>query len=163
MERRRQGFTLIELMIVVSIIGILASIVVPKFATMVRRAKEGQTKGSLGAIRSSVSIYYSDMEGQFPAYIDGLLTNAKYMSSIPFARLPDYHAAYNTGTTTSSCGPPPCNVCVNILNNAETWPGTPPPSWVLALGGDALDNSRAGDVWISCSHTDSKGTVWTTY
>ena len=63
---RGAGFTLIELMIVVAIIGILATIAIPKFAGLIRKSSEGQTKGNLGALRSVVSIYYGENE-TYPA------------------------------------------------------------------------------------------------
>jgi len=62
----KTGFTLIELMIVVAIIGILAAIAIPKFASLLRKSNEGACKGNLGALRSALSIYYGDMEGQYP-------------------------------------------------------------------------------------------------
>ena len=62
----RRGFTLIELMIVVAIIGTLSAIAVPKFASLVRKSQDGATKGNLGRLRSAMSIYYSDMEGYYP-------------------------------------------------------------------------------------------------
>ena len=58
-------------MIVVAIIGILAAIAIPKFADLIRKSQEGATKGSLGALRSALTIYYGDMEGVYPATSTG--------------------------------------------------------------------------------------------
>src|SRR5262245_45014450 len=85
------AFTLIELMIVVAIIGILAAIAVPKFADLVTKAKEGATKGSLGALRSALSIYYADMEGLYPATLAALNVQGKFIATIPVAKVPNYH------------------------------------------------------------------------
>jgi prepilin-type N-terminal cleavage/methylation domain-containing protein len=65
--RSKKGFTLVELMIVVAIIGILAGIAIPRYMNFIRRSREGATKGNLGAVRSALNIYYSDLEGIFPA------------------------------------------------------------------------------------------------
>lgn len=64
--KTKKGFTLIELMIVVAIIGILAAIAIPKFADLIRKSKEGSTKGSMGALRSALTIYYGEQEGIYP-------------------------------------------------------------------------------------------------
>ncbi|HNG46017.1 MAG TPA: prepilin-type N-terminal cleavage/methylation domain-containing protein, partial [Elusimicrobiota bacterium] len=66
---KKNGFTLIELMLVVAIIGLLAAIAIPKFANLVVKSREAAMKGQLGAIRSALSIYYSDNEGFYPPSI----------------------------------------------------------------------------------------------
>src|SRR2546423_6277661 len=86
------GFTLIELMIVVAIIGILAAIAIPKFASLIRKSSEGASKGNLGSIRSALSIYYGDMEGQYPTDMASLTVSGKYLANIPAAKAPNYHA-----------------------------------------------------------------------
>src|ERR1700733_7037164 len=87
--KTKRGFTLIELMIVVAIIGILAAIAIPKFSQLITKSNEANTKGNLGAMRSALSIYYGDMEGWYPT--DNLTTltlSGRYMTTIPVAKLP---------------------------------------------------------------------------
>lgn len=62
-----RGFTLIELMTVVTIIGLLSAIALPKFADWVVKARETSVKGGIGALRSALSIYYADNAGQVPS------------------------------------------------------------------------------------------------
>lgn len=64
------GFTLIELMIVVAVIGILAAIAIPRFGQMVEKSKEGQTKGNLNSIHSATMIYYGDQKGIWPTTLN---------------------------------------------------------------------------------------------
>ena len=81
--KKSKGFTLIELMIVVAIIGILAAVAIPKFADLVSKSKEAAVKGTLGALRSAISIYYGDREGQYAQNLfDALATGNKYMPAV---------------------------------------------------------------------------------
>ncbi len=58
--KTKKGFTLIELMIVVAIIGILAAIAIPNFLRFQARAKQSEAKQNLGAIFTSYVSYFSD-------------------------------------------------------------------------------------------------------
>jgi prepilin-type N-terminal cleavage/methylation domain-containing protein len=75
----QKAFTLIELMIVVAILSILTGIAIPKYKNFVRKAREGATKGNLGAIRSALTIYYSDTDGLFPSRVAGAFTGLEVM------------------------------------------------------------------------------------
>ena len=61
-SKKSKGFTLIELMIVVAIIGILAAIAIPNFIGMQKRAKTSEAKSSLGEIRTLEEAYRAENE-----------------------------------------------------------------------------------------------------
>ncbi len=57
---RKNGFTLIELMIVVAIIGILASLAIPDFMKMIGKAKQSEAQTNLNAIYTMQISYFAD-------------------------------------------------------------------------------------------------------
>jgi len=71
-HNRKGGFTLIELMIVVAIIGILAAIAIPNFLRFQLKAKSSEGKTNLAAIRTSEESYYSE----FGVYVSALASPA---------------------------------------------------------------------------------------
>ena len=58
---RTQGFTLIELMIVVAIVGVLAAIAIPNFLKFQMRSKAGEGKVNLSAIRTAEEAYFAEI------------------------------------------------------------------------------------------------------
>ena len=143
-KSKKTGFTLIELMIVVAIIGILAAIAIPKFAELIRKSGEGASKGNLGSIRSALSIYYGDMEGQYPTQIAGLTVAGKYLAVVPNAKTPNYHA--------DTSGEVDGTLAVDDAVNTGQW-----------AYDNIIGDTNMGNMLVGCTHTDTKGTIWTTY
>ncbi|OGR55308.1 MAG: hypothetical protein A3I11_03760 [Elusimicrobia bacterium RIFCSPLOWO2_02_FULL_39_32] len=151
-SKAQHGFTLIELMIVVAIIGILAAVAIPKFADMLRKSKEGATKGSLTNLRSALTIYISDNEGLVPQtysasgdYTSGSLVTImtpKYMEVIPTVKLGTYH---NDSGAIRMVGP---SNRASGQNDAGGW----------------VYSSADGGAWfVNCSHTDTKNAYMTSW
>ena len=58
----RKGFTLVEVLIVVIIIGILAAIGIPQFASSIEKAKGGEARAGLGHLQTGEKIYFAERE-----------------------------------------------------------------------------------------------------
>ena len=71
MLHTRKGFTLIELMIVVAIIGILAAIAIPNFLQFQLRSKTGEAKTNLAAIRTAEEGYFAEFNNYVAAVASG--------------------------------------------------------------------------------------------
>ncbi len=78
---RPNGFTLIELMVVMSLIVVLASIGLTTYANSVTRTKEAVLKEDLFRLRDAIDQYYAD-KNRYPASLDELVTD-KYLRAIP--------------------------------------------------------------------------------
>jgi general secretion pathway protein G len=76
-----QGFTLIELMIVVSIIGILATIAVPSYQSSLIKARETVLRQDLFTLRELLDHHRAD-KGKYPPSLGGLVA-AGYLRTLP--------------------------------------------------------------------------------
>lgn len=59
-ERRRNGFSLIELLIVVAVIGILATIAIPNLLTAIQRSRQSRTTADIRMISEGIEAYQND-------------------------------------------------------------------------------------------------------
>ena len=79
--KKRHGFTLVELMVVMTIIALLISVVVPDYIGKMRRAEEAVLQQNLAVMRDSLDKHYADT-GRYPGSLDELVAK-HYLRSIP--------------------------------------------------------------------------------
>jgi type IV pilus assembly protein PilA len=131
MKRIQQGFTLIELMIVVAIVGILAAIALPAYQDYIIRSKMSEGVAALAACKTSVSEYVSTHGTNMPANIDtaGCSTSpTQYVASLSFSGQTGIISA-----VTQATGSKPGN-CTLILT-ADTTALPEIPTWTGSHAG----------------------------
>ena len=82
--RKQKGFTLIELMIVVAIIGILAAVAIPAYTDYLKRSKVGEAVNLMGGLKTPIEEWLGS-QGSWPTSITNQLggkTSGKYTSLI---------------------------------------------------------------------------------
>ena len=82
-ENKKQdaGFTLVELMIVMAIIGVLATLAIPSFVGAIKQAREAVLKEDLHVMRTAIDSYTADKQ-KAPQALQDLITDG-YLKSIP--------------------------------------------------------------------------------
>ncbi len=131
-------------MIVVAVIGILATVSAVRVSNLLAKSREASLKGHLGTLRSALSIYYSDNSASYPQDNLSSLT-PKYISKIESLDFPgNIHPntnAVNTGADLSSA-----------VNDTGGW------AYV-----NMSSSSQWGNLAINCSHSDMNGHIWSSY
>lgn len=129
-RRRQKGFTLIELMVVISIILILVSLSVPIYTTSIIHAREAVLRDDLFTMRSLINQYTLDKE-KAPQSLDDLVT-AGYLKVIPvdpFTNSSDTWVVEQEDVMLSVDQTEPGISDVHSGSNATSLEGTPYSSW----------------------------------
>jgi prepilin-type N-terminal cleavage/methylation domain-containing protein len=171
MTKKQNGFTLVELMIVVAIIGILAAVAIPKFAQMLEKSREGATKGNIGALKSAVSNYYADQQGNYPqtllntsTWLSGPAGSVtaypafvpQYMDLIPAVKV----TAQNTINGAWTTGGPGVG---SSANGVITGIWSSPVFVVTSSGQGWKYDNIAGEVWVNSELLDMSTNSYTIY
>ena len=79
--KKDRGFTLVELMVVLTIIALLLSVVVPDYVGRMQRAEEAVLQENLSVMRDALDKHYADA-GRYPSNLEELVAK-RYLRSIP--------------------------------------------------------------------------------
>lgn len=145
--RSQKGFTLIELMIVVAIIGILAAIAIPNFLSYQAKARQSEAKTNLGGVYVSETAFFGE-QGEY-----GNFTQIGYtLGSVSNAACSVCRYSYRIGASTST-------TAVGAVATATMITGTTTPNTEGAVGGvngggsftvsaaGNIDSDAAVDTW----------------
>ena len=161
--RSNKGFSLVELMVVVAIIGILAAIAVPNFQRFAAKSKQSEAKSNLSALYSAERAFQSEwqifradfnLNGYSPTghlrYTHGFAAESGTALPTNFAALTSVKGWVNTKTYCATTVAATANYCVEILTPvAPTLPATliNDTTFTAAAGGDLTGGVVAQDTW----------------
>jgi general secretion pathway protein G len=129
-RRHQSGFTLIELMIVMAIIGILITLAIPSFVGAVKHAREAALKEDLQTMRTAIDTYTMDKQ-KGPQSLDDLVQDG-YIRAIPEDPMTRSKDTWVTDTTESMYSLDETEPGINDIHSGSTETGSdgqPYSSW----------------------------------
>lgn len=149
-NRRRRGFTLIELTIVVTIIAILAALLVPTILNQVEKARRSREIGSLKTIASAILRFHQET-GEWPALDDpSTWREAQGAGGLPISAY--LQITGNNGLTTRPSSIPACDP--NDLNGTPCWNG---PYYIFNDANDMMDAWNMPRRYVLIPSSDNPG------
>jgi prepilin-type N-terminal cleavage/methylation domain-containing protein len=166
---KKKGFTLVELMIVVSILGIMGAMAFPNYQDTSSKAKEASAKSTLGVLRSQAGLYKVQHNGLAPGYI-GTFTapNAVFeWQFIGTSAANGSASASKTSTATYPFGPYLSELPQNPFNGKRTIKIVPASVTDFSTAVDAnygwLYQKETCTFKLSQAGTDTDGKSYMTY
>ncbi len=159
--KSRGGFTLVEILIVVVILGILAAIVVPQFTEASGEAKDSRLQSDLQSVRSQVELFKIQHTGVMPGLASGTATAASFAIAMTGYTMADGSAADPQAPGANVYGPYLQTLPSNpyALTNKDTVSiVTTSPSAAVTNAGWFF-NTATGEFGAATSFTDSSGNV----
>lgn len=134
MIKNKKGFTLLELLVVVLIIGILAAVALPQYKKSVQRTKAAQVDVILSTVMKAIDEYlYVQGGGSGTVYLTG--TNSPSSIEIPGNCSSDVYCYTDVGRFFAWCNPGSCRIDLNFYVNAD---GTGGNKWLVSEGIDVF-------------------------
>lgn len=130
----QKGFTLVELVIIIVILGILAAVAIPKYQDITTEAKEAAARASLGSIRSGITIFYANQAVKTGTAIWPLQNQLETSGTVMEQTLPKnpYQAVVNA----------PDSIVTGITKGV-----------VVGTRGGWAYNATTGEIWLNTNIT----------